>query len=78
MNDWYFINRGNKDFLLFYVIYMNINLNKSNRNCQLFPVFQDQASPYLSPLQGLNSPISSFHDDNFLNFVLEEESQKLH
>ena len=56
---------------------MNINLNKSYRSGLLCPVFQDQASPYLSPLQGLNSPISSFHNDDFLNFALEEEPLKI-
>ena len=55
---------------------MNINLNKSHRSGPLDPVFQDQASPYLSPLQGLNSPISSFYNDDFLNFALEEEPLK--
>ena len=56
---------------------MNINLNKNNRNGLLYPAFQDQASPYLSPLQGLNSPISSFYNDDFLNFALEEDPLKL-
>ena len=53
---------------------MNINLNKSNGNYELFPLFHDEVSPYLSPLKGLDTPRSSMSDDNFLNFVLEEQS----
>ena len=37
---------------------MNINLNKSNGNYELFPLFHDEVSPYLSPLKGLDSPRS--------------------